>query len=69
VAYSYAIAPLFEKGCRTYLLLRWKPCKWLSVWGRAAYNVYPEKNTIGTGLMELPGNRRTEFKLQWLVQL
>lgn len=69
VAYSYGIAPLFEKGSRTYLLVRWKASKWLSVWGRVAYSIYPEKTIIGTGLMELPVNRRTEFKLQWLAQL
>jgi hypothetical protein len=69
VAYSYAIPPLFGKGFRTYLNIRYKPVKAVSVWGRLAYNIFPEQAFIGTGLMRIEGNQRTDMKMQVLISL
>ena len=36
----------------------------LSVWGRFAQTIYPDKNTIGSGLDLINGHKKSEIKLQ-----
>lgn len=68
VLYSYSIPAFFEKGFRYYLNLNYDPGKKLSFWLRWAQTIYREKNTIGSGLDEIAGSRRSEMKVQvrWL---
>lgn len=69
VLYSYSIPALFGKGTRTYLTLRYKPLSKVSVWGRVGFSLYPGQQTIGTGLMQIQGNRRTDLKFQAVFNL
>jgi hypothetical protein len=36
----------------------------LSGWVRWAQSIYKNKNTIGSGLDEIAGNKKTEIKIQ-----
>ncbi|MEP6701071.1 MAG: helix-hairpin-helix domain-containing protein, partial [Bacteroidota bacterium] len=64
VLYSYSIPSFSDKGFRYYLTLNYDLTQKISFWLRWAQTIYREKNTIGSGLDEITGNRRTELKLQ-----
>ena len=64
VLYSYSIPAFSDKGFRYYLTLNYDINKKVSIWLRWAQTVYKDKNTVGSGLDEINGNRRSEVKLQ-----
>ena len=68
VLYSYSIPAFSDKGFRYYLTLNYDIDKRLSVWLRWAQTIYQGKNTVGSGLDEIGGNKKTELKVQsrWL---
>lgn len=51
-------------GFRTYLNLKYRLFRNVELWGRYAIFLYPGVETIGTGLDQLSGNRKSEFKFQ-----
>ena len=64
VLYSFSIPAFFDKGFRYYINLNYDVNKHLSFWLRWAGTIYQDKNSIGSGLDEISGNKRTELKLQ-----
>ncbi len=64
VLYSYSIPSFSDKGFRYYLTLNYDLNKKISFWLRWAQTIYQNKTTVGSGLDEINGNRRTELKLQ-----
>ncbi len=68
VLYSFSIPVFYDKGYRYYLNVNYDISKKLSLWGRVAQYLYPNKSLIGSGLDEIKGNHRTEVKLQALYK-
>ena len=64
VLYSYSIPAFSDKGFRYYLTMNYDLSKKISFWLRWAQTIYKNRNTVGSGLDEIQGNRRTELKLQ-----
>jgi len=64
VLYSFSIPAFYDKGFRYYINAAYSPSGRCSFWLRLAQTIYPGKPVIGTGLEEITGNRKTEFKLQ-----
>ncbi len=64
VLYSFSIPVFYDKGYRYYLNLNYDFSKKVSLWFRVAQTVFKDKTTVGTGLDEIKGNKRTEIKLQ-----
>jgi hypothetical protein len=64
VLYSYSIPAFFDKGYRYYLNLNYDLSKKISLWLRWAQTIYQNRNSVGSGLDEIPGNKRTEAKIQ-----
>ncbi len=64
VLYSYSIPAFSDKGFRYYLTLNYDLTKKISFWLRWAQTIYKNKNTVGSGLDEIQGNRRSEAKIQ-----
>lgn len=64
VLYGYSIPVFFDKGYRYYLNVNYDITRKLSVWCRFAQTIYPDKQTIGSGLDIINGNKKTEIKLQ-----
>ncbi len=64
VLYSYAVPVFYDKGLRYYVNLHYQLNKKMELWGRWSQAVYPYKTSIGTGLEERQGNKKTEVKLQ-----
>jgi hypothetical protein len=64
VLYSFSIPVFIDKGLRYYLNANYDVSKKLTVWARWAQTVYSNKQTVGSGLDKIDGNRRSEIKLQ-----
>lgn len=64
VLYSYSIPSFSDKGFRYYASFNIDLTRKISFWLRWAQTIYSNKNTVGSGLDEIQGNRRSELKLQ-----
>lgn len=64
VLYSYSIPGFFNKGYRYYLLLNFKLPKEIRIDMRWAQTIYSNISSIGSGLDEISGNKKSEIKLQ-----
>ena len=64
VLYSFSIPVFYDKGYRYYLNLNYDVTRKWSVWFRLAQTIYPDKNSIGSGLDEIKGNKKIEIKMQ-----
>jgi hypothetical protein len=70
VLYGYSIPGFYDKGWRYYLNFNYDLKKNLSFWFRWAQTIYQDKKTVGSGLDEIAGNKKTEIKLQliWILK-
>jgi hypothetical protein len=64
VLYGYSIPAFYEKGFRYYLNASYNASPSLTIWFRIAQTIFTDKASIGSGLDEIMGNRKTEVKLQ-----
>ena len=66
VLYSFSIPVFYDKGYRYYVNINYDVNKKMTFWFRWAQTIFKDKTTIGSGLDQIAGNRRTEAKLQML---
>lgn len=59
---------LFDQGQRMYIVFGYRPSDWLHFWLKASTTVYENRNTIGSGLQEILGNRRNDIGMQVRVR-
>lgn len=64
VLYSFSIPVFYLKGYRYYFNINYDLTKKLTVWGRWAQTIYPDRTSVGSGLDEIKGKKKSEFKLQ-----
>ena len=64
VLYNFSFGMYSGKGFRTYLNLKYKLAKKINVWARYALFLYKDVETVGSGLDEIIGNKKTDVKLQ-----
>jgi hypothetical protein len=64
VLYAFTFPALHGKGIRYYSMIEYKASKKISCWIRIARTRYYDCESIGTGLEEIQGPRKTDFKLQ-----
>lgn len=64
VLYNFVFAMYNGNGIRTYANLKYKLLKKLDVWARYALFLYKDVETVGSGLDEIAGNKKTEVKIQ-----
>lgn len=64
VLYAYSIPAFYDRGFRMYLTTRYKVKKGVDLWFRWAQTTVTNRETLGTGLEEIDGNTRTQFKVQ-----
>lgn len=69
VLYSYSIPSFFDKGVRYYINLNYEATKKISVWLRWAQTIYQDKTSIGSGLDETNGCKKSELRLQLQIKL
>lgn len=68
VLYSFSFGLYNGKGLRNYLNLKYKLLKRLDLWGRYAISLYSKASTVGSGLDEIDGNKKSDVKLQLRYQ-
>ena len=68
VLYGYSIPSFYNKGTRTYLVVKAEVTKHLDVWFRIAQTFYRNQNSIGSGLTFIDANTKTDLKLQAMVR-
>lgn len=64
VLYSFSIPVIYDKGYRWYVNVNYDISKKMSFWFRVAQTIFKNKATVGSGLDEIDGNKRTEVKFQ-----
>jgi DNA uptake protein ComE-like DNA-binding protein len=67
VLYSFSIPVFYEKGYRYYVNLNYDITRKASLWLRWAQTINPDRTSIGSGLDEIRGSKRTEAKIQLLL--
>jgi hypothetical protein len=70
VLYGFSIPPFSDRGFRYYLNGNYELTKNISIWLRWAQFIYQNRTEVGSGLDAIPGNKRSELKLQvmWRLQ-
>lgn len=63
VLYYYSVPAFYDKGWRYYMNIRWNINSILSVWVKWAQSIYPDKSSIGSGLDEIQGKKRSEARI------
>ena len=63
--YSFSIPVFYDKGFRYYLNFNYGLSKNSTFWLRWSQTIYKDKFSIGSGLDEIAGNKKSEIKLQW----
>lgn len=55
---------LYGQGQRLYVLLNYEPFRFLEMWAKFGMTIYEDQLTVGSGLEEIQGNRRSEVGAQ-----
>jgi hypothetical protein len=69
VLYAFSIPAYTGKGIRTYLLAQYKIADKVTIWGRWAKFSYVNTKSTGSGLQEINGSLKNDFKVQIKVAL
>lgn len=69
VLYSYSIPVFYGKGYRYYFNGQYSISKNLKAWVHIAETFFPDKSSIGSGLDEIIGNKKTEIKFQIIYKI
>ncbi len=64
VLYSFSIPAYYGNGLRYYLTVRYAATRNIDIWARFAQTQQFDTSTTGSGLDELPGQHKSEIKLQ-----
>jgi hypothetical protein len=60
----FSIPPHYGRGIRWYFMVRAKPLRRVDVWFRYGAWIYQDQDRIGSGLQEIPGNVRSDVRVQ-----
>ncbi|MCC6289190.1 MAG: helix-hairpin-helix domain-containing protein [Chitinophagaceae bacterium] len=63
VLYYYAVPVFYDKGVRYYLNIKYNILKSASVWIKWGQSIYSNKTSIGSGLDEIAGNKKSEIRI------
>lgn len=64
VLYGSSFGNYHSKGFRTFINSRYRLLRNMDVWGRYAIYIYKGVEKIGSGLDEIEGNKKSDFKVQ-----
>jgi len=64
VLYGFSIPQFIGKGLRYYVNINYDVSKKMTVWFRWSQTIYANETSLGTGLDEVDGNKRSEVKFQ-----
>lgn len=64
VLYNFSFAAYNEKGYRFYINLNYNIAKNVEAWFRYGIFYYPDKTSVGSGLDEIAGQKKSDIKFQ-----
>lgn len=64
VLYAYSVPSYYYKGSRAFIVLKYHISRNLDFWLRYSRTYYTNKDVIGSGLTEIQGSHKSEFKAQ-----
>jgi hypothetical protein len=67
--YNFSIPAYSGKGSRSYILIKYRIAKLLDLRFRYSQFLYYDREIIGSGLDEINGNLKSEFKLQFILHI
>lgn len=63
VLYYYAVPVFYDTGLRYYFNIKYNIAKYASLWLKWGQTIYSNKSSIGSGLDEITGNKKSEIRL------
>ena len=66
--YNFSIPVFYGKGYKYYLNINYDVNKKLSFWAKFAQTIYPDQQSVGSGLDLIQKNHKTEAKLQMMYR-
>jgi len=64
VLYYFGVPAYYNRGTRMYITFRYRVMRGIDVWLRVAQTYYSNVSTIGSGLNQINGNKKTEIRAQ-----
>ena len=64
VLYVFSIPAYYYRGSRFYGILRYQYKKRFDIWLRYAQFLYNNRTSVGSGMNEIEGNRKSEVRIQ-----
>jgi hypothetical protein len=64
VLYYFGVPAYYNRGARMYITFRYRVMRGIDVWLRVAQTYYSNVSTIGSGLNQINGNKKTEIRTQ-----
>ncbi|MEO8771438.1 MAG: helix-hairpin-helix domain-containing protein [Ferruginibacter sp.] len=68
VLYYFSIPVFYDKGYRYYFNINYDITRKLSVWGKWGQFIYSNKTSVGSGLDEIKGNKKSEARIELLYK-
>jgi len=68
VLYNYSIPVFYDNGLRYYINFNYNINKQIAIWLRWAQTIYKDKSSIGSGLDEIDGNKKTGINFLFQYQ-
>ncbi len=65
--YEFAVPALYYKGTRAYLMLQYKLKRSSQLWFKISRTYYTNRTSISSAMNEIDGNKRTDVKLQLMI--
>lgn len=69
VLYYYSVPVFYDKGTRYYVNVRYKLNRQINIWAKWAQTIYNNRDSIGSGLDEIHGNKKSEIRVMLAVTL
>ncbi len=66
--YTWSIPAYYDQGSRFYFMVKWDVYKKVDLWLRYSQWHYSHRDSISSGLSEIEGNKKGEFKAQLRVR-
>lgn len=68
VLYAFSVSSYYKKGQRYYCMVKYSPLKMLDIWVKYSQSLLPEEKTISSGLYEIEGNSKSDFRMQVVLK-
>lgn len=69
VLYGYSFPSFMGKGWRTYINLNWRPIKRITCYLKTGFIIYPDRDSISSGVTEVKGNKLYDLTLQIRISI